>query len=51
MESHGRPVIDRLAQEFRQVVSDLRGHGASEGPPSGCLTTDYAADLGALVDS
>ncbi|HEY7032815.1 MAG TPA: alpha/beta hydrolase [Thermomicrobiales bacterium] len=45
------PVVDELAQHFRLIVPDLRGHGDSDKPASGYLPTDYAADLAALVDS
>lgn len=45
------PVIDRLAERFRLIVPDWRGHGASDKPDSGYLLPDYAADLAALIDA
>lgn len=43
------PVIDALATDFRLIVFDLRGHGASAKPPAGYLLPDYAADLAAAL--
>lgn len=45
------PVLDELAAEYRLVVLDLRGHGASAAPPAGYLLPDYAADLSALIEA
>jgi pimeloyl-ACP methyl ester carboxylesterase len=45
------PVIGRLADHFRLIVPDLRGHGDSDKPASGYLFADYAADLAGLLES
>jgi esterase len=45
------PVIDPLAAQFRLIVPDQRGHGASDKPPVGYLHTDYAADLAGLIEA
>jgi pimeloyl-ACP methyl ester carboxylesterase len=44
------PVLDALGAHFRLLMLDLRGHGASDKPPSGYLYNDYAVDLAALID-
>ena len=45
------PVIDGLTPHFHVYSADLRGHGASSKPPQGYDLSDYAADLGALLDA
>ncbi len=40
----------RLAPRYAAVAPDLRGHGASDTPPSGYEPADYARDLTALFD-
>jgi pimeloyl-ACP methyl ester carboxylesterase len=45
------PVIDALAERFRPIVVDLRGHGNSEKPERGYLLPDYAGDLSALIEA
>lgn len=42
------PVVDDLARDFRLVMPDARGHGASDQPVAGYLLPDYAADLQGL---
>jgi pimeloyl-ACP methyl ester carboxylesterase len=39
-----------LRKDFRVLVYDLRGHGASDMPPRGYTSADMAADLDALLD-
>jgi 3-oxoadipate enol-lactonase len=39
-----------LADEFRIVRYDKRGHGLSESGPDACEMADYARDLAALLD-
>ncbi len=41
-------LVDALAAEFRVTSYDLRGHGASDRPPTGYTSADMAADLHAL---
>ncbi len=45
------PVVDRLAERFRLVALDLRGHGDSAKPTAGYRLADYAADLDDLLDA
>jgi pimeloyl-ACP methyl ester carboxylesterase len=40
----------RLLPELAAVAPDLRGHGLSDAPPDGYAPSDYAADLGALIE-
>jgi pimeloyl-ACP methyl ester carboxylesterase len=44
-------VMPYLAKEFKVTAYDLRGHGYSEGTPSGYTSTDMAADLDGLLGS
>ncbi|MGH2549024.1 MAG: alpha/beta fold hydrolase [Thermomicrobiales bacterium] len=44
------PVAAELAAEFRLVILDLRGHGASSKPERGYLISDYARDLDAVLN-
>ena len=41
----------RLLPHFAAVAPDLRGHGASNAPPSGYEPPDYAADLAEMLDA
>src|SRR3954467_2155391 len=41
-------LADALAADFRVTLDDLRGHGASERPPTGYTSADMAADFAAL---
>jgi N-formylmaleamate deformylase len=43
------PVIGPLADHFRLIIPDLRGHGDSDKPQTGYLFADYAADLEGLL--
>lgn len=43
------PVMVRLAESYRLVIPDLRGHGQSGHPDRGYLLTDYADDLERIV--
>jgi N-formylmaleamate deformylase len=43
------PVIGSLANHFRLIIPDLRGHGDSDKPQTGYLFADYAADLEGLL--
>jgi pimeloyl-ACP methyl ester carboxylesterase len=45
------PHAEALADRFRVVVPDLRGHGRSEVPEEGNTPAEMAADLAALVDA
>ncbi|MES5818144.1 alpha/beta hydrolase [Streptomyces sp. RG80] len=45
------PHAEALADRFRLVVPDLRGHGRSEVPESGNTPVEMADDLAALVES
>jgi N-formylmaleamate deformylase len=45
------PVLMRLAEFYRLVIVDLRGHGQSGHPDIGYLLTDYADDLERVVAS
>ena len=44
-------VAEILAQNFRIVLYDKRGHGLSESGPDKAEMADYARDLAALLDS
>lgn len=46
-----RDVIPALAERFRVIVPDLRGHGWSEAPASGYDKEQLASDLLALLDA
>jgi 3-oxoadipate enol-lactonase len=39
-----------LAAGYRVIRPDLRGHGASDAPPTGYTAEDHAADLATLFD-
>jgi pimeloyl-ACP methyl ester carboxylesterase len=41
----------RLAPAWSAIAPDLRGHGASDHPPSGYDPTTLARDIGALMDA
>jgi pimeloyl-ACP methyl ester carboxylesterase len=43
------PVIGPLADHFRLIVPDLRGHGDSDKPATGYHFSDYANDLDGLL--
>jgi N-formylmaleamate deformylase len=43
------PVVTRLADLYRLIIPDLRGHGQSGKPDSGYLLDDYADDLERIV--
>ena len=43
------PVIGPLADHFRLIIPDLRGHGDSDKPGTGYLFGDYADDLEGLL--
>jgi len=43
------PVIPALVKHFSIVAVDLRGHGASDHPPTGYHLRDYADDVVALT--
>jgi pimeloyl-ACP methyl ester carboxylesterase len=43
------PVMNRLAELYRLVMPDLRGHGASAKPANGYGLEDYADDLERIV--
>ena len=43
------PVVDALAERFRLIAPDWRGHGKSTKPETGYLIENYAADLAGLV--
>lgn len=45
-----RGVIPRLADDFRIVAPDLRGHGWSDAPPTGYRKEELAADVVRLLD-
>jgi 2-(acetamidomethylene)succinate hydrolase len=43
------PLMERLADRFRLVSIDMRGHGRSSKPANGYAAKDYADDIDALV--
>lgn len=43
------PVVDELSADYRLVMLDMRGHGASSRPERGYLIADYANDLDAVL--
>jgi N-formylmaleamate deformylase len=43
------PVLGALADHFRLVIPDMRGHGDSDKPGAGYLFDDYADDLDGLL--
>jgi pimeloyl-ACP methyl ester carboxylesterase len=46
-----RHVIPTLAERFRVIAPDLRGHGWSEAPPSGYDKEQLATDMLAVLDA
>jgi pimeloyl-ACP methyl ester carboxylesterase len=46
-----RNVIPTLAQSFRVIAADLRGHGWSSAPPNGYDKEQLATDMLALLDT
>jgi N-formylmaleamate deformylase len=42
-------VAERLAADTRVYALDIRGRGASDGPPSGYSLPDYAADVAGTI--
>lgn len=40
-----------LAEDFRVVIPDLRGRGASDKPPTGYTMPDHAADITGLLEA
>src|SRR3954465_3923759 len=45
-----RDLIGPLAERFRVVVPDLRGHGWSDKPPSSYRKSELMADIVSLID-
>ena len=43
------PLMERLADRFRLVSIDMRGHGRSSKPATGYAARDYANDIEALI--
>jgi 2-(acetamidomethylene)succinate hydrolase len=43
------PLMERLADHFRLVSIDMRGHGRSSKPATGYAARNYADDIEALV--
>jgi pimeloyl-ACP methyl ester carboxylesterase len=43
------PVAEELANDYRLVIPDLRGHGASSHPEHGYLLADYVRDVDAVL--
>jgi 2-(acetamidomethylene)succinate hydrolase len=43
------PLMERLADHFRLVSIDMRGHGRSSKPATGYAAKDYADDIEALI--
>lgn len=43
------PLMERLADRFRLVSIDMRGHGRSSKPAAGYAAKDYADDIEALI--
>ncbi|MGB0097898.1 MAG: alpha/beta fold hydrolase [Solirubrobacteraceae bacterium] len=46
-----RQVIPPLAEHFRVIAPDLRGHGWTEAPQSGYEKEQLASDLVAVLDA
>jgi len=46
-----RPIIDRLAESFRVIAWDMRGHGDSDKPKGPYRIQDFADDLLAFLDA
>ena len=46
-----RTLIPRLAESYRVICPDLRGHGWSDAPPRGYEKEQLASDLLALLDA
>jgi pimeloyl-ACP methyl ester carboxylesterase len=46
-----RHLIPRLAQSYRVICPDLRGHGWSDAPPDGYEKETFAEDLLGLLDA
>src|SRR5205823_11418725 len=46
-----RHLIPPLAERYRVLAPDLRGHGWSDAPPHDYAKTTFAADLLALLDA
>ncbi len=47
---HWKPFAARLAEHFRLIIPDLRGHGRSTNPAGGFTHRQAAADVFALLD-
>ena len=48
----GEPVLEALAEDFRVIAVDLRGHGYSQAPEAGYDDRDaWAGDLAAVLDA
>ena len=45
------PIIDRLAERFRVLALDLRGHGDSGKPPGPYAIQDFSNDVLAFLDA
>ena len=45
------PIAARLAERYRVLSLDQRGHGESLRPPSGYSLADHVADLAAVLDA
>jgi pimeloyl-ACP methyl ester carboxylesterase len=44
-------IADALAQDYRLIIPDLRGHGWSTGAPSSFTTLNASEDIAALLNS
>jgi pimeloyl-ACP methyl ester carboxylesterase len=44
-------MVPELQREYRVTTYDLRGHGRSDGPPTGYSTLDMADDLEGLLEA
>jgi len=44
------PLVATLADDYRVIAVDLRGHGRSEAPYGTCTDDTFGADLGALLE-